>query len=168
MIGIGTMVLATCFFVNPPQPVEGLPEKDPHEFLDRPEACTCCHDVSAADRVEPHRFTVDIIENCMRCHGGEMLGGSHPMVEAPAVEDEELPVDGRLPVDEENRITCGTCHNPHLDGLTTERYAPAQQPLTTRIEQGREVAYYRSYMLRLHAPEAGNDPTCAACHHEYF
>ena len=33
---------------------------------------------------------------------------------------------------------------------------------------GVEIAYYKSYMLRLHAPEAGNDPTCAACHSEKF
>jgi len=166
---IGMVALSACMFVNTPRGGEGLPSVDEHAFLNLTENCTCCHDTGDQEAaIDPHAFTVDIIESCTRCHSGSRLGRSHP-VGVSADErypDMEIPED--LPVDQEDRITCGTCHNPHLGGYSTERFASGQDPIGSRLEDGVEVAYYKSYRLRLHAPEAGNDPTCAACHNEYF
>jgi hypothetical protein len=86
--------------------------------------------------------------------------------ESEKLRDLEIPED--LPVDEDGAVTCGTCHNPHLPGYLPERFTVSQQPTGTLEEEGRQVAYYKSYRLRLHGADAGNDPTCAACHREYF
>ncbi len=169
MLWIGTMALATCFFVSPPHPIEELPEVDPHEFLNRVESCTCCHETGGAEgSIEPHEFTSEIPENCTRCHTEEMIGISHPVGSSPSERFPEMEVPEALPVDEQDRITCGTCHNPHLPGYSRERYTKLQRPMGTREEENVEIAYYKSYRLRLHQPDAGNDPTCAACHVEYF
>lgn len=169
MIWIGTMALTACMFVSPQRSAEGLPATDPHAFFNRTENCTCCHDTRGqGEAVEPHLFTVDIVESCMGCHTGEMLGISHPVGVRADERYPDMEIPENLPVDGDDLITCGTCHNPHLDGYSPERFASAQAPALVRVENGVEVAYYKSYMLRLHAPEAGNDPTCAACHVSYF
>lgn len=169
MMWIGAVALTACMFVSPQRGGEGLPAVDAHAFLNRTENCTCCHDTEEkSEAVAPHRFTVDIVESCVGCHTGEMLGVSHPVGVAAAERFPGMVIPESLPVDAEDRITCGTCHNPHLDGYSTERFAGGQDPTEIRLEAGVEVAYYRSYRLRLHAPEAGNDPTCASCHLEQF
>jgi hypothetical protein len=169
MFWIGAVALTACMFVSPQRNGEGLPAKDEHTFFNLPENCTCCH--ATEDRsggIEPHQFTIDITENCTGCHTAEQIGRSHP-VDVPVSERfPDIEVDASLPVDQQQRITCGTCHNPHLAGYSPERYASGQVAAGTRVEAGVEVAYYRSYRLRLHAPEAGNDPTCAGCHRKYF
>lgn len=169
MFWIGTMALTACMFVSPQRSAEGLPSAAPHAFFNKTENCTCCHDTrEQGTRVDPHAFSVDIIESCTGCHTGEMIGQSHPVGVTAAGRFPDMEIPETLPVDKDDRITCGTCHNPHLDGYSTERYAGGQKPAGTRVENGIEVAYYKSYMLRLHDREAGNDPTCAACHADKF
>lgn len=167
MIWLGTIAVATCFFVKAQHPTVGLPPVDPHDFLNRTENCVCCHD-TREKQIEPHRFTIDINESCERCHPAGALGHSHPMGEEAALPERDGDTPRNLPLDERDLITCGTCHNPHLPGYTPERFARPQVPAGSRTSNGLEVAYYKSYRLRLHAPDAGNDPTCAGCHEEYF
>lgn len=169
MLWIGMVALTTCMFVPAPRGGAGLPATDPHAFINRVENCTCCHETrEEGKKIDPHAFSVDIGESCASCHTGEMLGRSHPVDVRADERFPEMEIPEDLPVDAEERITCGTCHNPHLDGYTTERYGATQEPVGVRVEQGVEVAYYRSFRLRIHLPEAGNDPTCAACHDKYF
>lgn len=168
MMWIGTLALTACMFVPPQRGNVETPAIDAHALINRAENCACCHETRENGTIEPHAFTVDIVESCSACHSGEMLGSSHPVNVRASDRYPDLEIPADLPVDAEERITCGTCHNPHLKGLTTERFAATQEPRAVRVEQGVEVAYYRSYMLRMHAPEAGNDPTCAACHQRYF
>jgi len=169
MFWIGAMALTACMFVSPQRSTEGLPATQPHAFFNKTENCTCCHDTrDQGTDIDPHAFSVDITESCMGCHPSHTIGRSHPVGVRPAARFRTMAIPANLPVDGDRRITCGTCHNPHLDGYTPERFAKAQNPAGSRIENGVEVTYYKSYMLRLHAPEAGNDPTCAACHAEYF
>lgn len=169
MIWIGTIALTACMFVSPQRSAEGLPAKEPHAFFNKTENCTCCHDTrDRGTTIDPHSFTMDIVESCMGCHTGEMIGQSHPVGIRPGARFPDMEIPEILPVDAEERITCGTCHNPHLDGYSTERFAGLQTPVEIRVENGVEIAYYKSYMLRMHAPEAGIDPTCAACHSDKF
>jgi hypothetical protein len=167
MMWLGTVTLAACMFVTPPRGGgDNLPAADPHAFLNRTENCTCCHEAKGQDEtVEPHAFIVDIVESCTSCHAEDQLGNSHPVgVRASA----QMRIPEELPLDADQQITCGTCHNPHLDGFTTQRYATGQKSGGRRVKDGVEVALYRSFRLRMSVPDAGNDPTCAACHHEYF
>ena len=169
MIWLGMVALTACMFVTPQRSAEGLPAVNPHAFFNASENCTCCHDTpNRGEGIDPHAFSIDIVENCMRCHTGEMIGLSHPVGMRAGERFPEMQVPENLPVDADEHITCGTCHNPHLEGFSTERYAGQQDPAGFRIENGVEVAYYKSYMLRMHAPGQGNDPTCAACHVDYF
>jgi len=167
MFWIGAMALTACMFVSPPRSTEGLPKVEPHAFFNKTENCTCCHETRGED-VEPHAFFVDISETCEGCHDSDMIGRSHPVGIESAEHYPEMEIPAGLPLDADARITCGTCHNPHLAGYSTERFKGGQSPAGTRSENGVQVAYYKSYMLRLHAPEAGNDPTCSACHGEKF
>ncbi len=169
MIWIGTIALTACMFVSPQRNTEGLPAANPHAFFNAAENCTCCHETrEKGTAVDPHAFSVDITESCMSCHPGETIGYSHPVGIRSEERFPDMKIPEELPVDGDERITCGTCHNPHLNGYSPERYVSRQEPTGTRIENGVEVAYYKSYMLRRHAPDAGNDPTCAACHTELF
>lgn len=169
MFWIGTVALTACMFVSPQRSAEGLPASNPHAFFNTTQNCTCCHETRENEKdIDPHAFNVDITESCMNCHTGEKLGRSHPVGIRADVRFPEMEIPENLPVNADELITCGTCHNPHLEGLVTERYAGGQNPVETRLEQGIEVAYYKSYMLRMHAPDAGNNPTCAACHFEMF
>lgn len=167
MFWIGAVALTACMFVSPQRSTEGLPAVEPHAFFNRTENCTCCHD-SQGTKIDPHSFSVDITESCTDCHDSGDIGRSHPVDVQSAERFPDMEIPENLPVDGDERITCGTCHNPHLAGYSTERFAAEQASAGTRNENGVEVAYYKSYMLRLHAPEAGNDPTCAACHSEMF
>lgn len=169
MIWIGAMALTACMFVSPQQDEGGLPAVDGHAFFNLPEFCACCHETGEGDQeVEPHDFTVEIAETCLRCHSESSLGGSHPVNVDPAERYPDMVIPEEMPLDREGRITCGTCHNPHLAGHSTERYAEMQSPTGAREVDGVEVDFYKSYRLRFHAPDAGNDPTCAACHLEHF
>jgi len=168
MIWIGAIALTACLFVPSQRSVEGLPATNPHAFFNKTENCTCCHETQKEADVAPHSFSVDIIENCMSCHTSDKIGRSHPVGVRAAKQFPDMRIPENLPVDKDERITCGTCHNPHLEGYSTERFSKAQGPVGVRVENGVEVAYYKTYMLRMHAPEKGNDPTCAACHAEYF
>ena len=169
MIWIGAMALTACMFVNPQNGGDGLPAVDGHAFFNLPEFCACCHETgSGGQEVDPHRFTDGISETCARCHGGREIGRSHPVDVDPADRYPDMQVPEEMPLDWEGRITCGTCHNPHLPGSATERYAAQQEPAGTREVDGSEVDVYKTYRLRVHVPDAGNDPTCDACHHEYF
>lgn len=169
MIWIGTMALTACMFVSPQRSAEGLPATNPHAFFNATENCTCCHETREQGQViDPHAFSVDITESCMDCHTGEKIGYSHPVGVRAEERFPDMVIPEDLPVNVDEQITCGTCHNPHLDSYSTERFVGRQDPVEIRVENGIEVAYYKSYMLRVHAPDAGNDPTCAACHTDMF
>jgi hypothetical protein len=169
MIWIGAMALTACMFVSPNNGDGGLPAVDGHAFFNLPEFCVCCHEEGGPEvQVEPHGFTVEITEMCMRCHVPSDIGTSHPVDVVAEERYPDMEVPDYMPVDAEGRITCGTCHNPHLPGHSTERFSLGQVPTGTREVDGREVEFFRTYRLRAHAPGAGNDPTCEACHQEYF
>lgn len=168
MIWIGVMALTVCMFTSPNNGDGGLPAVDGHAFFNLPEFCACCHDEGGREGdVEPHGFTIEITEICMRCHTSGEIGGSHPVDVVPTDRFPDMEVPEEMPLDAQDRMTCGTCHNPHLPGHTTERYVGEQDAAGTRVVDGYEVEFFKSYRLRAHAPDAGNGPTCMACHREY-
>lgn len=169
MIWIGTVALTVCMFVSPQRNAADVTTTNPHAFFNKAENCTCCHDTRESETaIDPHSFSVDIIESCTSCHTDDMIGRSHPVGVRADERFPEMEIPENLPLDENDLVTCGTCHNPHLEAYLPERYAHSQAPVGIRVENGVEVAYYKSYMLRVHVPAAGYDPTCAACHARYF
>ena len=141
---------------------------EPHGFMNGEDYCIECHQMERDGDdwlLDAHVFTVSIIETCRGCHPEEEMGRSHPVEVdpwgAPGMKDvpEELPLqwsdDLRTEV-----MTCGTCHNPHMD-----RYSPDK--LWSRQRPG-DGGLYLTYYLRLRGetPREGFTPLCHACHRD--
>jgi hypothetical protein len=134
--------------------------------MDDEERCIDCHQMEKDGEdwlLDPHLFTVSVVGACRACHPVRQLGRSHPVdVEVGEVADihavpEQLPLhwsdEQRAPV-----MTCGTCHNPHLD-----RFAPHK--LWSRQLAAGEAGYLTYYLrMRGSTPRVGFTPLCHACH----
>src|SRR3990172_7645601 len=117
MIWIGAMALTACMFVSPQHDEGGLPAVDGHAFFNLPEFCACCHETGEEGQaVEPHGFTVEITETCLRCHSASKIGASHPVDVDPAERYPDMVVPEEIPVGRQARTPGGPCHNPHLAG----------------------------------------------------
>jgi len=129
--------------------------------------CAGCHEVEPDGEdwlLEPHRFTVSVVEACRGCHPEEQMGRSHPVDVDPLRSrrsndwPEELPLHWS---DEERAevMTCGTCHNPHLPRLSADKLYSLQRPWG-------ETGEYLTYYLRMRGRTAreGFTPLCHACH----
>jgi predicted CXXCH cytochrome family protein len=90
-----------------------LSSRNPHQTMANRETCRFCHD-TMTDPTNEEAGRVSFISNtrliCLRCHAQE----SHPMgvnhMVSPKWEmPEQFKPDGR------GRITCTTCHNPHIE-----------------------------------------------------
>ena len=90
-----------------------LSSRNPHATMSNRELCRFCHD-TMTDPTNEEAGRVSFISNtrliCLRCHAQE----NHPMgVNHMVLPKQELPEpfkpDGR------GRLTCTTCHNPHID-----------------------------------------------------
>ncbi|HQT96884.1 MAG TPA: cytochrome c3 family protein [Thermodesulfobacteriota bacterium] len=90
-----------------------LSSRNPHATMSDRETCRFCHD-TMTDPTNEEAGRVSFISNtrliCLRCHAQE----NHPMgvnhMVAPKGEvPEPFKLDGR------GRLTCTTCHNPHID-----------------------------------------------------
>jgi predicted CXXCH cytochrome family protein len=64
--------------------------------------CPTCH----TEQEEYKAIKTKVSETCIKCHPAS-IGGDHPIGVIPRVIPEGLPLD------EENTITCITCHEPH-------------------------------------------------------
>ncbi|MCC6765508.1 MAG: hypothetical protein IT293_12685 [Deltaproteobacteria bacterium] len=145
-------------------------EENPHEKMTRSKSvCVDCHTkVPKADEHAADFFLVDTpSEHCLGCHEeNEHTGvGEHDGKNLP----KDLTI--RLPVDENGKVACFTCHDPHPAGLLTGRtvYRSAVSEAT------RSFVAMRSFppsvarrapsedfgaLLRIPAGEAG----CSVCH----
>jgi nitrate/TMAO reductase-like tetraheme cytochrome c subunit len=119
----------------------------------------------------PHEFIKQITGMCVssKCHTDEELGPSHIVDISPYDAYPDMVVPKEIPlnwdtVKYKEVMTCGTCHNPHLDWLSTTRSYDIQKP--EKKERGR--AYYKTYYLRIKDPQEGYYTLCKSCHEEGY
>lgn len=149
------LIYAKLFAVN---------EENPHPFMNDESHtfCRVCHanDPNAVASYLDVRLRQPVAASCLRgdegingisCHSAEKLGRTHPIDVEPK-EGMRIPED--LHLDENMRITCVTCHNPH--GNWT-----APIPMTAQDTKPMGTGRYRSYFLR--RSNIGS-ALCIACH----
>jgi predicted CXXCH cytochrome family protein len=100
---------------------EELSVFNPHLNIKEDKGCEFCHDAkpdtSKTVDVNELTFRGDIVLLCMRCHeiAPHPAGSNHngyPNEEI--VERANIVIPEEFPLDAEGRLTCATCHNPHV------------------------------------------------------
>ena len=140
---------------------------DPHDFMEEEGKCGDCHTYWEG-KLEPHMFSILIHEKCRECHSH--LGRSHPININPDSSDLDLEVPEELPLaymDEigDDVVSCGTCHNPHGEWLSSARAYSKQTAEFVDTADGEEISYFKTYYLRIPGdPEEGFVHLCIACH----
>lgn len=109
---------AICFRCHDKADLTG---RNPHSAMSDRESCRFCHD-TMTDPTNEEASRVSFISNtrliCLRCHSQE----NHPMgVDHMVHPKMDIPEPFRL--DEKGRITCTTCHNPHIQAKGQEEEA---------------------------------------------
>ncbi len=140
----------------------------PHGFMDDEERCIDCHQMERDGEdwlLDAHLFTVSVVAACRGCHPEEEMGRSHSVDVDPrnAAGMKEVPEELPLQWSDDARtdvMTCGTCHNPHLDRTSPTKLWSRQRPA--------EGGMYLTYYLRLRGatPREGFTPLCHACHRD--
>lgn len=141
-----------------------LPE-NPHQFMNRTDSCPDCHNYYEGV-LEPHYFILPMADECHKCHSKEKLGRSHPVGVDPYRSDYDITVPDELPL-EEDMVSCGSCHNPHAEWLSTTRSFFSQTPQVILKKGEEEILYYKTFYLRISDPEEGFAPLCQSCHRDY-
>lgn len=104
--------------------------RNPHEEAAREKTgCTQCHarqPVWGTDRADTVTFVADINIVCLACHnlGAHPAGVVHTVTLAPSMPA----VPKALPLGTGGRITCATCHNPHLGSPVGHRLRGTKEP----------------------------------------
>lgn len=118
----------------------------------------------------PHDFIAPITGMCSSstCHTEEELGNSHAVEIAVTDRYPDMRVPTELPLywdtdKYQSVISCGTCHNPHLDWLSRDAFSIAQE-VTETIEG---ADYYTTFFIRVRSPETGLFVLCKGCHNDY-
>lgn len=83
--------------------------RNPHDFEGR---CDSCHLV-APEPGRPGIFLQDIDYLCRECHR-MTKGNSHPSETVPSMQ-----IPAGFSLDWQGRITCATCHDPHVEDLSS-------------------------------------------------
>jgi RNase P subunit RPR2 len=104
--------------------------RNPHqEAAQKKTGCTQCHakqPVWGLDRADTVQFVADINIVCLSCHDvDEHPGGVRHTVTLTAA---KTAVPELLPLGTGHRITCATCHNPHIDPPVGHRLRGAKEP----------------------------------------
>ncbi|MGE5188967.1 MAG: cytochrome c3 family protein, partial [Gemmatimonadota bacterium] len=111
----GQPVNAICFRCHDKADLSG---RNPHATVSDRSTCRFCHD-TMTDPTNEEAARVSFISNtrliCLRCHAqtGHPAGVDHMVAPKTALPD-AFKLDGR------GRITCTTCHNPHLQAGADE------------------------------------------------
>lgn len=104
IIGLCTLVGGALWVASSPS--------NPHDFADQ---CETCHLNVPQKEGEDLLFNYDIDYTCNYCH--EIPGGnSHPSEIVPSM---KMPAG--FPLDWQGRMTCATCHDPHLENWGVNR-----------------------------------------------
>ena len=116
---------------------EGQHRGNPHAYFRNPDQCPKCH-LAAGTRPDPGRISTGSDAVCLGCHARESIGRSHPVGVRPEEKYRKMKVPADLPLDDDGRIMCLTCHTAH--------------------------GPYESYFLRRSSPNRGFEDLCEACH----
>jgi hypothetical protein len=145
------------------------PPANPHLFLENEDLCVSCHTYFEG-QLEPHMFSVMVHEKCIVCH--TKLGRSHPINVNP--QDSYLRISDTDPlplayIEElgDDVVSCGSCHNPHGEWLSTAKAYMKQQPYFILVSSEAETLYYKTYYLRISDPVKGFMPLCQVCHNDF-
>ncbi len=161
----GVLVLLLLALALTRAPADVAPPTNPHQIFSGAEACVGCH-AYFGGTMDPHSFVVEILEICMKCHTQTKLGLSHPVGVDPSRSPTTIDVPAELPL-EDGKVSCGSCHNPHMAFLSRTR-AYQDQPVTYLQQEGRtQTAWYKTIYLRMSDPIKGFEPLCVACHQDY-
>ena len=142
---------------------------NPHGPISIEGECLACHGTYRKE-LDPHAYVIPVDEMCLResCHVPDRLGRSHPR----NVEVKKSNIVGKVPESvplEDGKISCGSCHKPHNDWLSTSQCYPNQKAellLVSVVNRKQiETPYYRSYFLRVvGTAEEGFEALCKTCH----
>jgi len=148
-------------------------EENPHkEMLEDQTVCLDCHTkVPKEDETSPDYFLVDLpSENCLGCH---------EEMEHAGVKEHEGKEAKPFPGDENGKIACFTCHDPHPEGAIKGRvvYDADINERSRRFielvvvpyveeEVGNEVKVEENKEVYLRLPIANNE-LCAKCHETF-
>jgi hypothetical protein len=162
----GLLILVLVALALSPAPAEPPFPPDPHQPMRALDVCIDCH-VYDNRTLVPHEFVVAIPEKCEECHSKKALGRSHPIGVDPRFSPpnvvtvpEELPLEG-------GKVSCGSCHNPHLPQLAQIKSYKDQAATFIQIDGRSEIPWYKTFYLRLSDPVTGFEPLCRACHRDY-
>jgi hypothetical protein len=119
----------------------------------------------------PHEFIKSHTNMCIsaECHTDEELGLSHAVDLSPYDTYPDMIVPEEIPLNWDTEeyqevMTCGSCHNPHLDWLSVTKSFDSQQPYKIILE----VPYYKTDYLRIQDPIEGYATLCKSCHGEGY
>jgi hypothetical protein len=157
--------------VQAPTHLDGM--GNPENPADQPK-CRSCHrytEPGPGGTLEEHMFILPIYDQCMQHHHTpKEIGRSHPIGMDPNESDAvvevppELPLESSDPIFEEDKtMSCGTCHQPHVDRLSESKASPRDQP----VEEADGIRLYRTNYLRMPDPVAGYATLCLSCHQDY-
>lgn len=84
---------------------EMMPERvNPHNFVVK-EYCGKCH------TQRPPELLLDPVTTCTKCHPSNV--GNHPVSNHPIGKEAGIFVPDNLPLTDDGKIVCYTCHDPH-------------------------------------------------------
>jgi hypothetical protein len=136
-------------------------EENPHELVVGASGCGECH-VATPDGVpegstrtvlpEAGEYVADHVEMCVSCHKDD--ASAHPIGAKPG-----YPVPADLPLDEDGRISCLTCHFTH-GNLKSDHRCCSASLLDRLFARDR---FSKSFLLRRDNPKG---QLCQACHGE--
>jgi hypothetical protein len=161
----GALVLLLLALALTRAPAEGVLPANPHQPMSATEACAGCH-AYYNGTLDPHGFVVEIQEICAKCHAPKDLGRSHPVGVDPRSSPTTITVPAELPL-ENGKVSCGSCHNPHMAFLSTTRVYRDQKVTFLQWEGRVEIPWYKTIFLRKSDPIKGFEPLCVACHKDY-
>lgn len=137
----------------------------PHQYMSVAGACAGCHAYYRGNP-DPHEFVVTIPEKCWECHSQKNLGRSHPIGVDPRRTTTSVEVPEEFPLEAGN-VSCGSCHNPHMEFLAKTKAYPAQSVTFIQMEGRQEISWYKTLFLRKSDPIQGFEPLCTACHRDF-
>lgn len=158
------LVLSLSLCPVPPVNGEGLSGSPagPHSHFMKSSSCPRCH-VYRGSKREKGLFLPDTDTFCLDCHSLEGMGITHPIAIRPGDGLRRLRVPTDLPLDNEGKMFCLTCHNAHGPFLSSIRAFASQKAANPGAPAGSKPAY-RTYFVRRSDPVRGFSPLCEECH----